>query len=92
MHCSRQKENYHRGRYALTLRSSYRGPLRVVPAALAAILVALDLELELAVGHVHDIRTLNIRECLYAVKGLLARAKRSTGGGASGDARGVQAK
>lgn len=92
MHCSRQTENYHRGRYALTLRSSYRGPLRVVPAALAAILVALDLELELAVGHVHDIRTLNIRECLYAVKGLLARAKRSTGGGASGDARRVQAE
>lgn len=72
--------------------STYRGPFRVVPATLAAILVALDLELELAIGHVHDIRTLNIRECLYAVESLLARAERSTGGGACGDARSVQAE
>lgn len=69
--------------------NTHCGPICVVPATLPAILVAHDLELELAVGHVHDIRTLNMRECLNAVEGLLTRAELSTGSGALRDARRV---
>lgn len=70
--------------------NTYRGPVRVVPATLAALLVAYNLKLQLTIGHIDDIRSLNIRECLYTIEGLLPGAQLSTRSGALRNARRVQ--